>query len=459
MTDSVGMLSVETLAGEVQAGEIDTVIVVFTDLYGRFMGKRYDAGFFLESAVADGAHACDYLLTVDMDMEPVQGYGFANWGTGYGDVHLLPDLSTLRVASWLERTALVLCDVADREGHGLLPIAPRSLLQAAVGRAEAAGFQAMAATELEFFLFEGSYRDAHDAGYAGLRPAGWAIEDYHTLQATRVEPYVGALRRHLSASGVPVENSKGEWGKGQHELNVRYTEALAMADRHAIYKQCAKELAELQGRAVTFMAKPHADAAGSSCHIHLSLWHDGSNAFAGDDDHDGIASTDVFRWFLGGWLKHAPDVMAFYAPTVNSYKRHQPGSWAPTSLAWSGDNRTAGFRVVGRGSSLRIECRIPGADCNPYLALAASLASGLDGVANKIEPPPRFDGDVYNAEGLDRLPATLGEATDRLEASAFARAAFGEDVIAHYAHFFRTEQAAYDRAVTDWERSRYFEQT
>lgn len=458
MNETRGMLTLDQLKRRTKDGEIDTVLVVFSDLYGRWMGKRYDASFFLDSAVEGGAHACDYLFTVDIAMEPVPGYRFANWQTGYGDVHLLPDLSTLRVASWLDRSAIVICDVAARDGHGLLPLAPRSILRRQVERARSMGFDALGASELEFYSYAETYAEAGRKDHARLQPVGSCIEDYHVLQATREEPYVGALRRHLRDSGVPVENSKGEWGLGQHELNVRYTDLLPMADRHAVYKQCAKELAEHMGRSVTFMAKPHAGQAGSSCHVHLSLWHEGENAFAGDGSLDEVRCSDAFRWFLGGWIRHAPAAMVFYAPNVNSYKRYQSGSWAPTKLAWSYDNRTAGFRVVGSGPSLRIECRIPGADCNPYLAFAAALASGLDGIEQRVEPPAAFHGDLYAADGLERVPASLREATDVFAASPFARQAFGADVVEHYAHFFRSEQAAYDVAVTDWERQRYFEQ-
>jgi glutamine synthetase len=261
----------------------------------------------------------------------------------------------------------------------------------------------------------------------------------------------------LKNSGVPVENSKGEWGPGQHEVNVRYAEALEMADRHVVFKQCMKELADAAGLSVTFMAKFASGQAGSSCHIHLSLWRDGANAFPGNKTCGPVQCSDVFRWFLGGWIAHVPDVMVFYAPTINSYKRYVDGSWAPTRLAWSYDNRTAGFRVVGTGKSLRIECRIPGADCNPYLAFAAALASGLDGIAHRIDPPDHFSGDVYAARNLPRVPYTLAEAADRFDRSEFANRAFGQDVVEHYLHFFRTEQNAYNFAVTDWERRRYFE--
>jgi glutamine synthetase len=452
-----GHLRLDHLAELVRTGEIDTVIAAFTDLYGRFLGKRFDAGFFLESVAAEGTHACDYLLTVDMEMEPVPGYELANWELGYGDVHVVPDLATLRRATWLDRTAIVLCDLADDRAHAPVRQGPRAILRRQVDAARAAGFETAAASELEFYIFEDGYRAAAERGYAGLRSTGWYLEDYHILQGTRVEKLNAGLRRHLRDSGVPVESTKGEWGLGQHELNIRYAEVLEMADRHAILKQCAKDVADQIGMSVTFMAKLAHDRAGSSCHLHLSLWRRGENAFAGDQDLGGIRCSEVFRWFLGGWIARVPDVMVLYAPTVNSYKRYQAASWAPTRLAWSHDNRTAGFRIVGSGASLRIECRIPGADANPYLAFAAALASGLDGIARRTEPPPMFSGDAYAARDLPRVPATLREATDHFSASEFARSAFGREVVEHYAHFFRTEQAAYDAAVTDWEHRRYFE--
>lgn len=452
-----GMLTQEELARRVGAGEIDTVLLVFTDHYGRFMGKRLDADFFLEDAAKKGTHACDYLLTVDMEMEPVPGYRFANWEKGYGDFHLVPDFATLRVASWLEKTALILCDLEDEKNHRPVAQAPRSMLRKQIDRAVKIGYRAVAASELEYYIFKNSYRDAAAKGYNGLEPAGWYLEDYHALQGAREEGFNGAARRHLKQSGIPVENSKGEWGLGQHELNVRYADILTMADRHVIFKQCLKEIAEQQQLSVTFMAKVAADQAGSSCHIHLSLWQKNQSAFPGKQRLGPVACSETFRWFLGGWIAHVPEMMVFYAPTVNSYKRYQAGSWAPTRLAWSYDNRTAGFRVVGEGNSLRIECRIPGADCNPYLAFAAALASGLDGIENKIEPPSIFEGDVYAAQHLPRVPRTLRDATDLFEKSGFAKRALGEEVVEHYLHFYRTEQESYDKAVTDWERRRYFE--
>lgn len=492
---SPGFLSVAELRQQVRAGAVDTVLVMFTDSYGRFMGKRFDANFFLDHALAHGAEACDYLLTVDMEMNPVPGYRLASWDKGYGDFHLQPDLRTLRTAAWLDRSALVICNVLDAASRAPVAQAPRNLLRRQVERAARLGYAAMAGSELEYYLFRNSYREAARKPLEDLQPAGWYLEDYHMLQGARTEPYHAAVRRALAASGIPVENSKGEWGRGQHELNIRYAEVLEMADRHALYKQCLKEVADQQGLAVTFMAKIDAAQAGSSCHLHLSLWRGGRSAFPGSTGAGSVGTASAatrrtagnesrlkplpqkshsqepappalsppvdgsttFRHFLAGWIAHARELMVCYAPTVNSYKRYQSASWAPTRLAWSPDNRTAGFRVVGTGASLRIECRIPGADCNPYLAYAAALASGLDGIARKLEPPPAFSGDMYAARDLPAVPATLREATDLFEGSAFAREAFGEEAVEHYAHFFRAEQQAFDGAVTDWERRRYFE--
>ncbi len=452
-----GLLDEKTLSQQVAAEEIETVIVAFTDHFGRLMGKRFDAEYFVAEAARRGTHACDYLLTVDMEMEPVPGYRFANWELGYGDFHLAPDMSTLRIASWLDKTALVLCDVADEKSHQPVAVAPRSILRRQLNQAQTQGYRVNAASELEYYVYEDSYRQAHDKRYADLKPLGWYIEDYHILQGTREEKLTANARYHLKRSGIPVENSKGEWGLGQHELNIRYADLLTMADRHVIMKQCLKEIADSLGYSLTFMAKPYAGQAGSSCHIHLSLFDGDKNAFVGDRPLGPLAASDVFRWFLGGWMAHLPELMVFYAPTVNSYKRYEDGSWAPTRIAWSYDNRTAGFRVVGHGGSLRIECRVPGADCNPYLAYAAALASGLDGIANRIEPPEIFEGDMYAARHLPRVPGALEPAVDSFEASDFARDAFGGDVVEHYSHFFRTEIESFRQSVTDWERQRYFE--
>ena len=447
-------MQIDELRSKVADGSIDTVIVGFTDHYGRTMGKRFDAEFFLESCADDGTHGCDYLLTVDMEMEPVEGFAYANWEKGYGDFHLVPDLDTLRPAAWTAGAAMVLCDVVDDAAHEAVAVAPRSILKAQLADLAAEGYTAAAASELEFFLFRDSYRTAHQKGYRDLEAAGWYVEDYHLLQASRVEDYVGAARRALRDSGIPVENSKGEAAIGQHELNIRYADVLSMADRHVVMKQGMKELADSLGVSITFMAKPDAAQPGNSCHLHLSVWDGDRNAFAGDGDR---RHSDVFRWFLGGWMHHAADLMPFVAGTINAYKRYQDQSWAPTKIAWSIDNRTAGFRVVGAGPSLRIENRLPGGDTNPYLAYAAAIASGLDGIRNRIEPPAAFSGDAYAAADLEQVPATLRDAVDRFEASAPARRFFGDLVVDHYSHHLRTEIAAADAAVTDWELRRYFE--
>jgi glutamine synthetase len=444
-------LSLRDLAQLARTGSIETVIVAFTDHYGRLMGKRFDVTYFLEHVTRDGAHACDYLLTTDMEMDPVPGYRFANWELGYGDFHMVPDMPTLRTLSWLDKTAFVHCDVEN------VPVSPRAILRRQVERAAAMGYQPMAASELEYYIFKTPYREAARQGYQQMEPLGWYLEDYNILQGTREEFYTAAVRRHLKESGITVENSKGEWGLGQHEINIRYSDVLGMADDHALFKQCLKEIADQVGVSVTFMAKQAQGQAGSGCHIHLSLRQRGKSAFAGNKQCGPVRASDAFRWFLGGWLAHVPEFMVFYAPTINSYKRYEDLSWAPTRLAWSRDNRTAGFRVVGDGPNLRIECRIPGADVNPYLAFAASLASGLDGIARKIEPPTVFEGDVYAARNLPRVPYTLSEAVDQFESSAFVKEALGTDVAEHYTHFYRSEQRAFDRAVTDWERRRYFE--
>ena len=452
-----GMLSLDELTQWVAADEIDTVIIAFSDHYGRLLGKRLDAEYFLDTAARKGTHACDYLLTTDMEMEPLPGFDFANWERGYGDFHLAPDLATLRQASWLDATAIVICDLEDEAAHAPVAVAPRSILRRQLEAAAELGFSVNAASELEYYIFNESYRQAHDKAYADLEPMGWYLEDYHLLQGSREESFTAAARRHLKLSGIPVESSKGEWGLGQHEINIRYADMLGMADRHALMKHCLKEIADAQGRSLTFMAKPFAGQAGSSCHIHLSLVKDGENAFAGEEMLGPVAGSPLFRHFLGGWMAHLPDLMVMVAPTVNAYKRYEDMSWAPTRIAWSYDNRTAGFRVVGQGDSLRIECRVPGADCNPYLAYAAALASGLDGIRNKIEPPPIFDGDIYAARHLPPVPSTLEAATDNFAASPFARQAFGDDMVAHYSHFYRLEAESYRNAVTDWERKRYFE--
>ena len=356
MNNTRGMLTLEELARQVQSEDIDTVIIAFSDHYGRLMGKRLDAEYFLAEAAGQGTHACNYLLTTDMEMEPVPGYDFANWELGYGDFHLAPDLSTLRLASWLDKSALVLCDVEDERAQQPVTVAPRSILRRQLAAADELGYSVYAASELEYYIFRDSYREAQEKRYADLQPLGWYLEDYNILQATREEGFTAPARHHLKRSGVPVESSKGEWGLGQHELNIRYADLLTMADRHTIMKHCLKEIADAAGCSITFMAKPHSGQAGSSCHIHLSLFRDDMNAFAGDIPLGPVNGSDVFRWFLGGWMAHLPEMMVCYAPTVNSYKRFEDGSWAPTRIAWSYDNRT---RLPRRWRWQQLAHRVP----------------------------------------------------------------------------------------------------
>ena len=368
-------------------GTIDTVLVVFPDMYGRLVGKRIVGRFFVEQSEI---HACDYLLACDVDMDPVPGYQFTSWAKGYGDFRPVPDFNTLRVASWLDRTALVLCDVYEEERDELVPYAPRGILRKQLARAAEQGYVAMGASELELYVFKDSYEEVAKKGFINIEPIGRVIEDYHILQGTKEEFLIGDIRRHLERSGIPVESSKGEWGPGQQEIGLRYAELLEMADRHTIYKHAAKEIAWQHGKSVTFMAKWDERYAGSSCHIHASLWSPkGEPLFAPSAEDNGslgpIRCSKVFRWFLGGWMAHIRELFPFFAPYPSSYKRYVPGSFAPTGIAWSYDNRTAGFRIVGHGSSLRIECRTAGADANVYLAFAATLAAGLDGIAKQID--------------------------------------------------------------------------
>ena len=444
-------LDLKALKQEVEAGTIDTVLACFPDMQGRLIGKRVSGRFFVEQ-VAHEMHACDYLLAVDMEMEPVPGYAAASWDLGYGDFAIRPDLATLRRIPWLDGTALVLGDVVDHHG-ALLAHAPRSILRRQIERARTMGYGANMATELEFYVFDEPYKSARQKGYKGLETAGWYIEDYHILQTTKEEGLIRAIRNGMEGAGIPVESSKGEWGPGQAELNLRYADALEMADRHVIYKNGVKEIALLQGKCVTFMAKWDYGLAGSSCHVHTSLVAaDGAPAFADGDGH-----SDLFEHYLAGQLALARDMTLFLAPYINSYKRFQAGSFAPTKAVWSRDNRTTGFRVVGHGPSLRVECRIPGADANPYLACAALLAAGLHGIEQRLELEPAFAGDAYKAREIREVPKTLREALACLDRSVVLRAALGDAVIEHYLHAGRWEQFEYDRRVTDHELIRGFE--
>ncbi len=458
-TSTRGMLDIATLREMVADGRVETVITAFPDMYGRLIGKRITGHFFLDHVLDGGVHACDYLLACDMEMTPEPGYAFTSWEKGYGDFRLVPDLKTLRVADWLDRTALVLCDVYHEEEERLVEIAPRTILRRQVERARRMGYTPMGGSELEFYIFKDSYESAAQKHYEDLELVGHYIEDYHIFQGTKEEFVIGAIRRHMDRSGVPVEFSKGEWGPGQHEINLRYADFLEMADRHTIYKHGAKEIAWQRGVSITFMAKWDTRYAGSSMHVHVSLWDKEGRRplFPGEEPLGPLHVSPLFRWFLGGWMAHLHEIFPFYAPYPTSYKRYVPGSFAPTGIAWSYDNRTAAFRIVGHGPSLRIECRAPGADANPYLAFAATLAAGLDGIEKQIEPPPIFEGDVYTAQEVPQVPKTLRDAIALMEGSDWARAAFGDDVVDHYLHFFRTEQRKFDEVVTSWERRRYFE--
>jgi glutamine synthetase len=458
-TSIPGMLSLDALREAVRQGEIETVLTVFPDMYGRLVGKRITGPYFLSHVAEGGMHACDYLLACDMEMDPVPGYKFTSWETGYGDFHCAPDLTTLRRAAWLPKTALVLCHLTTDPGHVPVEVAPRRMLQRQLERAKEAGFLVMGGSEIELYVFNESYDSARAKRYHDLQPMGAYAEDYHIFQGTKEESLVGAIRRGLDGSGVPVEFSKGEWGPGQQEINLQYSEALAQADRNVIYKHAAKEIAWAQGKAVTFMAKWDETLAGSGMHVHMSFWdaQGRHSLFAGEETLGPVLASDTFRWFLGGWMQHARELTACFAPYVSSYKRFQAGSFAPTGLAWSYDNRTAGFRVVGHGTSLRAECRIPGADANPYLVYAALIAAGLEGVQNRIEPPPIFQGDIYQAQDLPRVPGNLRDAIAAFEGSALARQAFGEAVVEHHLHFLKTEQRKFDEVVTCWERARFFE--
>ena len=450
-----GNLSFADLEKAAAAGEIDTVLVGIVDMQGRLMGKRFHAAHFLASGHEE-THCCNYLLATDVEMATVQGYKATSWEKGYGDYTVKPDLSTLRRIPWLPGTALCLADLEDHHSHALVPHAPRTILRRQVERARAMGLEPMAATELEFFLFERSFEQLFDDGYRDLRTLGRHNADYSIFGTTKEEGLMRAIRNGLHGAGVPVENSKGEAEAGQEEINVRYGPALDTADDHAVTKNGCKEIAHAHGRALTFMAKYATDRAGSSSHVHLSLWRDGANAFRDPDAPHGMSRT--MRHALAGMLAHAEDITYFLAPYVNSYKRFRVGLFAPTKAVWSLDNRTAGFRVCGEGTkAVRIECRIGGADLNPHLALAALLAAGLDGIERKLELEPPATGDVYRADTVREIPKTLDKAAERMRGSAMLRAAFGEDVIDHYHRAALWELEERDRVVTDWEVARGLE--
>jgi len=453
-----GRLDRKRLAQLIEKGAVDTVLTVFPDALGRLMGKRVVGRYFLDHVVDDGAHACIYLFTVDMEMEPLPGFKLTSWERGYGDMKLVPDFATLRLIPWLPKTALVLCDVYTEEGAAIEE-APRWVLKRQVERAAKLGYTVKTAAELELYVFRESFEDARAKRYRNLTPVSGYLEDYHILQTTREEPLIRAIRNGMEAADIPVETSKGEWGKGQEEINLRYADALEMADRTVLYKHGAKEIASLQGCAITFMAKYDAGAAGSSFHLHSSVWDKAGKPLFAPRGHGREAKhwTPLFGQWLAGQMAMARELAYFYAPGVNAYKRYQSGSFAPTRVATGWDNRTCGFRLCGEGPGFRVENRIPGADANPYLAFAATIAAGLHGIEAKLKAPKMYEGNAYEDASLPQVPKTLREAIDELGRSKVARAALGERVVEHYLHAARLEQQAFDQAVTDWELLRYFE--
>ncbi|WP_049641933.1 glutamine synthetase family protein [Candidatus Rhodobacter oscarellae] len=448
-------LTLDALKGLADQGEIDTVLVCLVDMQGRLMGKRFHVSNFLESGHVE-THCCNYLFATDIEMATPDGYASTSWEKGYGDYVMKPDLATLRPVPWLEGTAIVLCDIIDHHTHEPVPHTPRQILKEQIRRAQGLGFTPMMATELEFFLFENSFDDIRRAGFRDLKPISGYNEDYHILQTSKEEHVMRPIRNLLVAAGVPVENSKGEAETGQAELNIRYAEALLCADHHTLAKQAIKEIADQRGHAATFMPKWHHDKVGSAAHIHQSLMaSDGPAFYDGDAE---LTMSGTMRSYVAGLLKYSADITFFLAPYVNSYKRFLPGTFAPTKIAWSIDNRTAGYRLVGDGTKgVRIECRIPGSDINPYLACAAQLAAGLSGIEEGLTLDDPVTGDVYAMEEVPSIPHTLRAATDILRGSTMLRTAMGDWVVDHYTRAAEVEQEAFDAVVTDWEVARGFE--
>jgi glutamine synthetase len=441
---------VDELQREVEQGTIDTVLLVMTDMQGRLMGKRMHAPFFLSDIAAHGAEGCNYLLAVDVEMNTVQGYEMTSWDTGYGDFVFKPDMATLRPIPWLDRTALVVSDLEWPDGSPVVA-SPRQILRRQLDRLAERGWTANIGSELEFFLFRDSFDQARAKRYHDLEPANPYNVDYSIFGTTVVEDVLRPIRLGMAGAGIPVEDSKGECNFGQHEVNFRYADALTMADNHSIYKNGAREIAWQHGHALSFMAK-YNEREGNSCHIHCSFWDEKGSLFPGDG---GFSKT--FEHFVAGQLAATRELACLYAPNINSYKRFAMGSFAPTAMVWGRDNRTCAFRVVGHGNGLRLETRLAGADVNPYLAFAAVIASGLHGIDNQLELEPEFTGNAYAAPEERHIPRSLRDAIDLLDGSALAREAFGEDVVRHYLHAARTEQRAFDAAVTDWEKFRGFE--
>jgi glutamine synthetase len=452
-----GLITVDQLREKIASGEIDTVISAVCDMQGRLVGKRVTGSFFAEHVLDHGTHFCTYLLATDMEMNTPDGFALANWESGYGDYLARSDWDTLRVIPWLEKTAMVLGDAVVEDTGELVPVAPRSILRRQIDRLAEKGFAPKMATELEFYVLTDSYESAKTKGFANLQPFGWYNEDYQLLQATKAEPLYRKYRNLMTQAGIPIEFSKGEAAPGQHEVNIHYSDALEAADRAALFKHGAKEIAYQDGLAVTFMAKPHHTWTGSSGHIHVSLWDADGERNLFPASHSPKAMSDQMRWFLGGLIACARELSLFLANTVNSYKRYATASWAPVNIVWAHDNRTCGFRIVGSGNALRIENRFPGGDANPYLSFAAVLAAGLHGIEHRLEPGEEFKGNGYLAKGYPRVPRSLYEAIDAFAESTVARDAFGDLVVEHYLNAARVEQQTYDSVVTDWERERYLE--
>lgn len=447
-------MKLETLKKKIASGELDTVVVVFPDVMGRLLGKRATGHHFLHHILHDGTHACNYLLVVNMEMDPLDGFALANWEKGFGDFAMKPDLTTLRPLPWQPGAAMVMCDLYHHDGK-LVEEAPRSVLRRQIERLAEKNLACKMASELEFFLFNHTYREAFERGFTQLVPSSDYRIDYHTMQPTRDEMLMRQIRQMLEAAEITVETSKGEWGRGQHEINLLYDDPIPMADKHVLFKQAAKEIANQHGKSITFMPKYSAADAGSSCHIHVSLWEGNRNLFWDARRHEG---SKIFRQFLGGLMKYMPELAYFMAPSVNAYKRYQPLSWAPTKMVWATDNRTVGFRIVGHRDSFRIENRMPGADANPYLAFAATMVAGMAGIEEGLDCGPVYEGNAYVDAKLPALPSSLRDAADLLDRSKLARRAFGDAVVDFYVHTARCEINAFNNAVTDWERARYFEQ-
>jgi len=449
-----GNLSFADLKTAVSDGEIDTVLVCMVDMQGRLMGKRFLAQHFVDGAYEE-THCCNYLLATDLEMATPEGFASTSWEGGYGDYVMKPDLGTLRSVPWLEGTVMVLCDVLDHNTHAPVPHSPRAMLKKQVARLNKMGFSTIMATELEFFIFEKSFEEIAKSGFRDLTPISAYNEDYHIFQTTKEEHIMRPIRNHLYAAGIPIEGTKGEAEAGQEELNIKYDEALNTADYHTIAKHAIKEIAWAQGHAVTFLPKWDHTKVGSSSHVHQSLWKDGAPAFF--DESDELGMSELMKNYMGGLLKYSPDYMYFLAPYVNSYKRFQKGSFAPTRTIWSVDNRTAGFRLCAANSkSVRIECRIGGSDLNPYLAMAAQLAAGIKGIEDKMPLDPPTVGDAY-AGNTGMIPQNLRDAMATLKGSDMLREAFGDDVIDHYTRAAEVELEEFDRVVTDWEIARGFE--